>query len=447
LAGYTRARPVAHWLDFPDTTYGTVGSAEFGKWDTAIYELKTLAANPLDFGAVGGGGDETAILNNALASGKDVFLPPGYVFGTTGITVSTVGQRIFGGGTIRLLGGGSLVGISVAATDVSVDGIILDQQNILNSVGVELTGAAQRCRVFGNRFTNYKVAGVHLAGACSDLLIQGNRYNGQGYGILSADASTCARVAVIGNVLVGGVYGDGIEFNTPTGGATDIVIVGNTVYGYTSAGPNDGIGIGFAHVIGGLIADNLVYNCGLDGIHLEDGSAGVTISGNTVRGCGRSGIAVNSGNAARLTRDMVIADNEVSVCASTSGSAGIAVEGTQSSPGHVINGNVSRGNGRAGATCYGILIGGAGSKNMTVVGNAASNTVGSTTAGIAFSDTTDCAVSGNRCYDDQGVKTQQYGIQSIGSSDFLVVTGNNCRGNATGSVSLVGSNNVNASNL
>jgi parallel beta-helix repeat protein len=298
LAGYTRARPVAHWLDFPDTTYGTVGSAEFGKWDTAIYELKTLAANPLDFGAVGGGGDETAILNNALASGKDVFLPPGYVFGTTGITVSTVGQRIFGGGTIRLLGGGSLVGISVAATDVSVDGIILDQQNILNSVGVELTGAAQRCRVFGNRFTNYKVAGVHLAGACSDLLIQGNRYNGQGYGILSADASTCARVAVIGNVLVGGVYGDGIEFNTPTGGATDIVIVGNTVYGYTSAGPNDGIGIGFAHVIGGLIADNLVYNCGLDGIHLEDGSAGVTISGNTVRGCGRSGIAVNSGNAA-----------------------------------------------------------------------------------------------------------------------------------------------------
>lgn len=59
----------------------------------------------------------------------------------------------------------------------------------------------------------------------------------------------------------------------------------------------------------------------------------------------------------------------------------------------------------------------------------------------------DLVVSGNRCYDDQGVKTQTYGVQSLGTADFNIVVGNNCRGNLTGNVTLVGSNNVNANNL
>lgn len=89
--------------------------------------------------------------------------------------------------------------------------------------------------------------------------------------------------------------------------------------------------------------------------------------------------------------------------------------------------------------------------NSTVTGNIVKNS--SQHASIAHaaisisSGGTDIVVSGNRCYDDQGVKTQTYGVQSLGTADFNIVVGNNCRGNLTGNVTLVGSNNVNANNL
>jgi hypothetical protein len=79
---YVRARPASHWVDFPDITYGTVGSAEFGKWDTALEQIKGSWLDIRDFGAVGDGvTDDAAALTAALPAagsmGATIIVPPG----------------------------------------------------------------------------------------------------------------------------------------------------------------------------------------------------------------------------------------------------------------------------------------------------------------------------------------------------------------------------------
>jgi hypothetical protein len=432
---YSRARP--SWADFPDLST-IVRAQDIEKWDQAVYDLKTQVAYAKDYGALGDGTtNDTTALASALATGKDVCLPQGFTFATTGNTSTTAGQRIFGGGKLKLISGSGGTTLTISADDVTVDGVLFDQQNITDSTGVGVSGnraVARSCE-----FTNFETVGVHLRGTSADAMISGNRFNGLGYGVLTASAATITRPSVIGNTFVGGNYGDAIEINTPTGGATDVLIVGNVISGYTNIS-GGGIGIGCANVTSGLIADNLVYNCGLDGIHIEDRSTGITVSGNIVRSCGRSGISIGGSN------NIVVSSNNVVSCITASGEGAIAIEGSQAMNGHSIVGNIVRGNGRAGATCYGIAIAALTVRDCAVNSNVVSNTIGATTAGIRLV-ATNSTVIGNRCYDDQGTKTQGWGIKSDGASDYLVVVGNNTNGNLTGNISLVGANNVNANNI
>jgi hypothetical protein len=77
---YTRARPASHWLDYPDITYGTVGSAEFGKWDTALDQLKGNWLDIRDYGA-DSSSDAAAAVTAALPAvssvGANIVIPPG----------------------------------------------------------------------------------------------------------------------------------------------------------------------------------------------------------------------------------------------------------------------------------------------------------------------------------------------------------------------------------
>lgn len=50
MGAYSRARPSGHWLDYPDETYGLVGSAEYEKWDQAIDDLKYQIVDTKDYG-------------------------------------------------------------------------------------------------------------------------------------------------------------------------------------------------------------------------------------------------------------------------------------------------------------------------------------------------------------------------------------------------------------
>jgi len=67
--------------------------------------------------------------------------------------------------------------------------------------------------------------------------------------------------------------------------------------------------------------------------------------------------------------------------------------------------------------------------------------------GINIADSTDCIVMGNVAFDTQASKTQRYGVNEEGSSDYNIITSNSCRGNATGGISTVGTNTIKANNI
>ena len=61
-------------------------------------------------------------------------------------------------------------------------------------------------------------------------------------------------------------------------------------------------------------------------------------------------------------------------------------------------------------------------------------------AGIRIIDSTYLVLLGNRCFDDQATKTQDYGIKEIGTSDYNIISHNILVGNKTGAISTVGVN-------
>jgi len=90
-----------------------------------------------------------------------------------------------------------------------------------------------------------------------------------------------------------------------------------------------------------------------------------------------------------------------------------------------------------------------GTKNGVINGNVVYNNsqaeVG-TYHGIVV-QSSDISVIGNRCFDNQGTKTQQYGILIPDGSTYNTVIGNTCRGNnSTGVVNGGGVTNEVANN-
>jgi len=60
--------------------------------------------------------------------------------------------------------------------------------------------------------------------------------------------------------------------------------------------------------------------------------------------------------------------------------------------------------------------------------------------GLRLNNSTNCIISLIRAWDDQGVKTQEYGIKEEGTSDYNQIFGNNLRGNKTDALIYVGAN-------
>lgn len=82
-----------------------------------------------------------------------------------------------------------------------------------------------------------------------------------------------------------------------------------------------------------------------------------------------------------------------------------------------------------------------------VIGCEAKNNKGG--PGIAFDSSLYCQAVGNNLWDDFVSKLQTYGVQSAGTSDYAIVTNNITRAadHKTGSILLVGANNVSANNI
>lgn len=103
---------------------------------------------------------------------------------------------------------------------------------------------------------------------------------------------------------------------------------------------------------------------------------------------------------------------------------------------------IIEGNTISGATGNGIVV--RFGARAVVVGNMVKN---SSAEGINLVDMTDCIVTGNICHDDQGTKTQTFGIRTQGTSDNNIITSNDVRNNLTGGLSIVGSSNIVSNNL
>jgi len=113
--------------------------------------------------------------------------------------------------------------------------------------------------------------------------------------------------------------------------------------------------------------------------------------------------------------------------------------------GHVVVGNKVRN-----CSHHGISVN---SPNCVVSGNSVKNSgqnpvEGINPSGIALlSGVTDTVAVGNRCYDDQAVKTQLYGVAEFGTADKNTILGNNLAGNSTEAVKAVGANTIVGANL
>ena len=80
-------------------------------------------------------------------------------------------------------------------------------------------------------------------------------------------------------------------------------------------------------------------------------------------------------------------------------------------------------------------------KNFGKAGNASFNYGIQIGNGSAITASSNNVVSVNRCFDDQGTKTQDFGIVSTGNSDYNMFVMNITTGNKTGGLSLAGTHN------
>ncbi len=230
---YSPARPASHWVDWPTTTYGTVGSAEFSKWDAAIYDLKGALFHPTDpaYGAVGDNSTDDqaafALLTSALTSGAVVDLGGRTYYLTTAFTVSTANVTIRNGAlrastnNVAIITASGVtfqnVRLSRSASPAS-SGDSIAQRSCLNvraanfrSLYCDYTDANMACvyiahalgngtAIVGGTMTNssarQNACGIYVADGATgntDILVSGVTMTGTGCpdGILFFDSSRC----------------------------------------------------------------------------------------------------------------------------------------------------------------------------------------------------------------------------------------------------------------
>jgi parallel beta-helix repeat protein len=288
--------------------------------------------------------------------------------------------------------------------DVEIEGGFLDGNKASNESGH---------LIYLNNVTRGAVRNVHGINApldsirlysCWQVCIEDNILEGCGRDHIALDTSS--RNEIVGNILIGSArYGidlwndcdeniikrniviepgyDGIVILPQSGHHADFnVVEGNVCYGSgTVSGAGDGIVVG---------------------------DVGITTYGNKV-----------IGNVCRFNKG-----NGIWLCEA-----------------HVarVIANVCEKNGGCGIRCYhnyDVII----ALNTCRNNNQVTTVTG--TDGIGIEDSQNIILVANRCFDDQSTKTQEYGIRSTGTSDFLTLIANDCRFNKTGVISLVGANNV-----
>lgn len=374
-----------------------------------------------DFGGLGDGlSDETTIVQRALATGRDVLIPDGKTYAVGALTISTAGQRLYGGGTLKALAGTNYQLLRVLANDVVIDGVSFDgtaskpntgQVNDIIRVesvsGVRVQNCringskgggiailnSSKCVVTGNYITSVNDNGILVANlGADDNIVSGNIVIGtssQNCIFLTADSSSMATSDYIyRNVVVGNVCRDATDTGIEVGQhCVDTTVVSNVVY--NCANPE----ILVRDAIGTVVSSNVV-NCGPNGSATHDGIAWLVhndtnvdwrgiCSDNTINGrIRRTGILIQGVNDL-LVHGNRIQETVASVNTTTgAGLVGIGIQVEESSYGIRIHDNDIR------RMEYGILFNVAGSALTFTDCSVKDNTIAQVSQGIAFAAST-----------------------------------------------------------
>lgn len=373
----------------------------------------------------------------AASSGYVVVIPQGTFICTVNLSafdnITYVGA---GKGSVLKLPSGAASGSAIiqSGSYCNFEGITFDPNSVTNSTCVYIS-AQEWVSVRGCHFISPRSGGVHIAGACTQISIHHNQFEGAGYGVLTAVASTVQDLSIIGNTFEGASdRGDAIEINTPDTGGSSIVIADNVIRGYTATG-TAGFGIGVSGGSKVTIRGNVINNC-REGIHFEHGDSATVgsskgvIEGNIIDTCARSGISVVAGSA-KTVSNVIVRGNQLYSCNSSAGTAALAVEGNGTKSNVIVDGNHVEGGTQAGIQ---VASGSGTVKNCVVANNICRNNTGpGIIVGGASGTNDNILVAGNRCYDDS-TSSQTYGLEIRGTQGVLKVYDNDFLDNATAAV-------------
>lgn len=422
------------------TTFVARATRITADWLNAVDKMLVgpVQYNVMGYGAQGDDAtnDTTAFAAAITAANGGVVLVPGnrtYIVENLTIATAKTSLMAMGPGAVLKLKAGAATPniLNITAADVAIEGIAFNPNDVTNGVGVRVKTGGDRTQIRGCLFVNPKSGGVHIEGSPDSVRIQNNTFSGPGYGILTNPASTLSRLLIANNTFVGGsgsATRDAICINAPDGGATDVTVSGNVISGYTEVYSNRGFGIAFANVTRGSITGNTVRSCGRNGIHIEDLSSQISVTGNTVSDCGQAGIEVQAVISIPCNSITIVGNTVTGCCANPAyglGNGGIEIgsSATQNKS-IIVSGNMCVANAAAGIYAYE-------NRSVVISNNICRNNTG---PGLYLTTVINGRIIGNLCTDDQGTKTQTYGLKTFGSGQDALIAGNNFLGNLTGAV-------------
>jgi hypothetical protein len=243
------------------------------------------------------------------------------------------------------------------------------------------------------------------------------------------DVAGAQQVTIAGNVLFEGETGIIVSNwnNTP---ARDVVIEGNALFD-VGRGNASGFGEGII-VIGALSVTSTNGTAGCDR---------VLIKGNLIDTPQNNGVTVAASEAGGALTDIVVEGNVIKLDPSqtwtNAGARAISCGGSVDTVrGVTIANNIAES-----SATQGIIVTGSTFSRVSIQNNQVINSGQKSNApGIWIDSPSDVLISGNRCTDTQGTKTQTYGLALIQTAGNTLVTGNDFTGNRDGAINRVSFN-------
>jgi len=415
---------------------------------------------PQWYGAVGDGvTDDTDAIQAAIAalvSGGCLYFPNGTYLCTGNVLVVNKKSKILGdigavlkivadastskkllqtSGAYRFLVEGLTFDVNNSDTDTSThqslypsgfDSLIVRGCKFINSAA-----PAYDKTVVTHKIRGY---GLYLGGTFGDAIVEDCEFEKQMYATITLPAAV-GKSIVVRNCKYNECGADAIEIDVPSGGVDYVLIDGCKMKDIGHDDNASGFAIGASGAAGSTIGKLVAINNHFEditsqGVHIEDGVKRFVLSKNTYLRCGNAstgtyneGIYVAVTNAGRECESFDIDSETIENDANTNWA--IYLGTVQPIKDGRIRGCTINGNGNG----QGIRVG-SGHSGHVIEHNTIKNCDG---IGLAIG-CPNSIVSENVCFDDQGTKTQTYGLQVLDDANGTVFRDNWLYGNLTGDI-------------